>query len=459
MIAAAVLAAGALVLPRARWRAVAMLAALAVALVVLAGDARGAVPWPGIGATVAAGGVVAIVLARRPALLPALAVAAVPWRVPMATDAGTVEALVGLQAVAIGAALAYALPRLRDDEPAGERPPGPLEWVVAAVVLAYAVQALGAADAHRALTDVAAFHVPGAILFGLLARTAWTRRTAMEVLGVAVVLAAVMSGLAIAERATGRLLVSPEAVASLRSDTSLRPGSFFFDPDLFGRWLAIVLACLAAVIAWARRPRELIACALAAALLWAGLVTTLSRPSFVALLAGLAVVAALRWRARAVVAAGLAVVAVAAAAAVLTADGAADRRADQVSAAARAFADHPVAGRGSGTAVAAARIEPAAVAEEQGVPGLLLLVALVGVAGVTFLRGARGDPARAAAAGALAVVVVHSCAAGALLEDPSAWVVLGAGTALAPALRLSRSPARPRAAGRRSRRRASPARA
>src|SRR4051794_41474866 len=145
MIAAAVLTAGALVLPRARWRAIAMLAALAVALGLLAGDARGAVPWPGIGATVAAGVVVALVLARRPALLPALAVAAVPWRVPMSTDGGTIEALVGLQAVAIGAALAYALPRLRDDEPPRARPPGPLRWGVGAGGLAHAGPARRAA--------------------------------------------------------------------------------------------------------------------------------------------------------------------------------------------------------------------------------------------------------------------------------------------------------------------------
>src|SRR4051794_41819563 len=125
MIAAAVLTAGALVLPRARWRAIAMLAALAVALGLLAGDARGAVPWPGIGATVAAGVVVALVLARRPALLPALAVAAVPWRGPMSTGGGKIEAPVGPPAPPVRAPPACAPPPPPQGEPPRGRPPRP----------------------------------------------------------------------------------------------------------------------------------------------------------------------------------------------------------------------------------------------------------------------------------------------------------------------------------------------
>jgi hypothetical protein len=175
-------------------------------------------------------------------------------------------------------------------------------------------------------------------------------------------------------------------------------------------------------------------------------VTTLSRPSFAALLAGLAVVAALRWRGRAVLLAGVAVLALGAAGAVLTADGAVDRRADRVEHAARAFADHAATGRGSGTAVDAARVEPLAVAEEQGIPGLLLYLALLVVAAATLLRGARGDPVRAAVAAGLAVVVVHAWAAGAFLEDPLTWIVLGAGAGLAPAPRALRLPFRRRSA-------------
>ena len=69
------------------------------------------------------------------------------------------------------------------------------------------------------------------------------------------------------------------------------------------------------------------------------------------------------------------------------------------------------------------------VAAEQGVIGLLVHLALVVVALVTFLRGAGSDPVRVAVAAAFAAIVVHSLSYAAFFEDPLTWVLAAVGLA------------------------------
>src|SRR5690606_33079969 len=78
---------------------------------------------------------------------------------------------------------------------------------------------------------------------------------------------------------------------------------------------------------------------------------------------------------------------------------------------------------------------PITVAAEQGVIGLVVYVGLLIAALVSLLGGARGSPARAAVAAAFIALVVHTLLYAAFLEDPAAWVLLAAGTALAAAPR------------------------
>ena len=61
----------------------------------------------------------------------------------------------------------------------------------------------------------------------------------------------------------------------------------FFDPDIFGRFLALVMVLLAAVLLYDRDQREQLIAVGVLAVLWAGLVLTLSRSSLGALLVGL----------------------------------------------------------------------------------------------------------------------------------------------------------------------------
>jgi O-antigen ligase len=463
-------AVAALAAPSPRVRAWSLLAALILVAVLLptrvlqGADAR-AVDEHALAAAAAGAAALALaaglarVFARRPEWLALTAVAVVPFRVPIASGHGVAFVLAPLLVVIAGGALAYAVPRLGPEPDAGaDRRPGPLDRVLAVVVALFALQASYSPDAGAALDVLVLALVPFALLFVLVSRVAWSSRLARACLVVLVAVAAVL----VAEAALEGILrvrpVDPDIVAATRFDAVARAGSAFFDPGLFGRYLAVVAVLVCAWLLWTRRARDVALGGLALAVLWAGLVLALSRTSFAALLAGLAVVAALRFGARRTVLAGLAILAVGAGLAVaaptrdaLDLQPVADRvqhRVDGLRDGVDLFADHPVLGTGSGafagelrardgrswpSALAAAGTTPVTVGGEQGVLGLAAYLALLATAGWALLRCPRAGPARAALAGAFTVLVAHSLARGALLEDPLTWAVLAVAAALAVA--------------------------
>jgi putative inorganic carbon (hco3(-)) transporter len=110
----------------------------------------------------------------------------------------------------------------------------------------------------------------------------------------------------------------------------------------------------------------------------------------------------------------------------------------------RLFADRPVQGFGSGSfeieyhrhnpdsgPLTASHTTPVTIAAEQGLIGELPYLALIVAALIVLLRGTRGDPARAAIAAAFVALVVHTLFYADFLEDPSTWVLLALGVALA----------------------------
>jgi O-antigen ligase len=475
-IVAAVLAGAALALPlRPRARAGAMLLALALTPVLLLAqiwdsDQLAALrDRPGLAAGAAAAGLVvvgalAVVLHRWPWLLPVAAAAALPFRIPISAGGSTASLLVPLYAVIAAGVLAHAVPRLRSG--AGEEPEPPGRWarrLAALAIVLYAVQAAYTSDFDRALQQVAFFYVPFAVLAALLARTAWTRRVLVAVLGVLVGLAAVFVAIGFVEYATRTLLLNPKVIASNQFESYFRVNSLFFDPNIYGRFLAVVMVLVAAVLLWARRPRPVLASAALLALLWAGLVLTLSQSSFAALLASLAVLAALRWGLRpaaacvgAVLACGVLIVVAVPGSLGLDGDldDATSGRASLVAGGLRLFGDAPVVGHGSGAfrreyrraenasgerATNASHTIPVTVAAEQGVVGLAAYLALLAAALALLLHrlpralrvaGPRAI-ARAGVAAAFVALVVHTLLYAAFLEDPLTWVLLGAGTGLA----------------------------
>jgi len=192
--------------------------------------------------------------------------------------------------------------------------------------------------------------------------------------------------------------------------------------------------------------------------LWAALVLTFSQSSFAALLAGLAVIAALRWSVRpvALIVAALVALSAVGGAAALAVRGdfpspseindATVGRSDLVTGGLELWAERPVRGFGSGSfqpeyrrkedlqrpsAVIASHTTPITVAAEQGVIGLALYAILIFVALRTLLSRARGSLPRVVIAAAFVALLVHTMVYAAFLEDPTTWVLLAAGTALA----------------------------
>jgi hypothetical protein len=207
LILAALLAAGALVAPGPRARAAAMLGALVLAPVILGfhiSDSDQVKPLrdhPSLAVAGAVGAVVvlavlALLFDRRPSWLPVAAAATLPFRVPIASGGSTANLLVPLYLVVAAGALAYAVPRLAGRErPEGGRPPGALEWALAASLALYGIQSSYSADFGHALENVVFFYVPFALLFALVARVAWTPKLARVCLGVLVVLALALVGI------------------------------------------------------------------------------------------------------------------------------------------------------------------------------------------------------------------------------------------------------------------------
>ncbi|HLM50006.1 MAG TPA: O-antigen ligase family protein, partial [Solirubrobacteraceae bacterium] len=403
-------------------------------------------------------------LHRRPRLFPVLAVAAVPFRVPIESGGATVNLLVPLYFVIGAGALAWLVPRLGAGGAAAERDrPRAVAWALMGLVVLYAVQASYGPAFSKALEQVVFFYVPFAILFALLARVRWDRTLAVRCFGVLVGLALAFAAIGFVEYATREVLFNPKVIRTNEFASYFRVNSLFFDPNIYGRFLDVAMIALTAALLWAARRRDVLLAALALAVLWGALLTTLSQSSFAALLVGLAVLAVLRYSVRATAAVVLAG-AVVALAFVLLAPGVlgleslgperlneiSTGRVDLVEGGAELFADRPAQGWGAGSfsdafeaqdkgsasqAVSASHTIPLTVAAEQGAAGLVLYLAVVVLALVALLRGAGASPARAAVGAAFCALLVHTLLYAAFLEDPMTWTLLGVGLGLVGAQR------------------------
>jgi len=248
-----------------------------------------------------------------------------------------------------------------------------------------------------------------------------------------------------------------------------RVNSLFFDPNIYGRFLALTMIAIAAVLVWTRERRVVLLAAVALGVLWAGLVLSLSQSSFAALLAGLAVLGVLRWKPVPVLG-SIAVLAALAVGAVLLSPGsleidtrstasldkATSGRFDLVSGALSMARDRPLWGFGSGAFAERYRVRegvrservaavshtiPLTVAAEQGAIGLLAYLALMVAAFRLVFGGVRArvrrpapsieDVAAAALAAAFTALVLHTFVYAAFLEDPLSWALLALAGALA----------------------------
>jgi putative inorganic carbon (HCO3(-)) transporter len=507
VLIAAIAAAAAIVLPAGRARAVTMLLALVLFPILILGDQwhsaqivdlrDNAAGLVGLGlAAPAASATLAAVFHRWPILLPLAIVAALPFRVPLEAGGDTANLLVPLYLVIAGGVLSKALGEWQQGgdtpllKPALKRPfgflpggapkfpeggaPALLRYVLAGVVLLYALQMLYSPDFSKSLQNVCFFFVPFSLVYALLRDVSWSRKPLTYVLVVVAVEAVAFVIVGSIEYLSRELFWNDQVIRSNEFHTYFRVNSIFWDPNIYGRYLALVIVLAMSALLWAKEQRTLALLTGLVAVLWLGLVVTFSQSSFAALLVGLAVLAALRWSWRwtlAAVGAG----AVLAVAIILFAGGVSklspDRcnvdtggRCNLVSGGAKLFGQRPLWGYGSGSfprayrehiatkkaPVSVSHTEPVTVAAEQGLIGLAAYAALLAVALWTMATGLfvprsavdreGGDTptlstpetlGRIAVLAAFTALLVHTMAYAGFYEDPITWVLLAVGASLA----------------------------
>jgi putative inorganic carbon (HCO3(-)) transporter len=506
LVIAAAASAAAILLPPGRPRALLMVLAMALFPILILGDQwhtaqivdlrhDGGRIVALLALAAAAIAVLVYAFRRRPILMPLAIVFAIPFRVPLTAGGDTANLLVPLYLV-IAAAVVATLLRDWSDPPPGH-PPRALAWLLAAVVLLFALQALYSEDFSKGLQNVCFFFIPFTLAYRLLREVEWDARLlrwGLIVIGAEAALFVVIGGV---ELVTRSLFWNDQIIRSNEFHTYFRVNSVFWDPNVYGRYLALVTTIATAAMLWARTREAFWLLTALIAVLFIGLVPTYSQSSFLALLAGLAVLAAIRWSPKwtlTAVAVGL----VAAVLVVLLVGGSgkitSDRvnvdlsgRGSLVSGGADLFAERPLWGYGSGSFQAAykehrenkdapvtvSHTEPVTVAAEQGLIGLVAYLSLIVVALGTLGKGlwsggaraagpvsdttpaptgagpASSPPtalaARAAVLAAFVALLVHTLAYAGFFEDPITWVLLAVGASLAHAATGDDPPIRKRA--------------
>jgi O-antigen ligase len=421
-----------------------------------------------------------LVLWRRPDAFAVLAIIALPFRLPIATGGRTVNLLVPLYLVVAAGAIVHVARHMLGRGAEGDRgqlargvwprpprwrdwaSPRGLQWLLAIAVALYAVEAIYSADHAKAAENVGFFYLPFGVLLLLLRDVRPTRGLLLACLAAATALAVVFAGVGFVEYYRKSLFLNPKVVAANQFDNYFRVNSVFFDPSIYGRFLALVMIAVTTAMLWSRRRRDVAIAAGVLAWLLAGLVTSFSQSSIASLLLGLAVLAAYRWDLLATLYATAALVAIAAVV-LLTApaslhfglhgsggstNNATSGRANLISGGLQLFAKRPLEGFGSGSfeteykrhsrsdaenATSASHTIPVTVAAEQGAVGLAVYVALLVVGALVLFAGAGRSPPRIAIAACFAALVLHTWTYADFLEDPITWTLLGVGVALARA--------------------------
>jgi O-Antigen ligase len=499
VVLAAISVAGVLIDRDGRRRALFVVAALVLTTVLLVGhiahtdqfraisdDHRKLVALTLAGLMLVAG--FAVLFDRRPEALPLLAIGVLPFRIPVAAAGSTANLLVPLYVVIAGACVTYVW-RVFRSAPVEPGTRSPLSLALAAFVVLYSMQSLYSRDFAQALEQMVFFYVPFALLYRLLLDVPWSRRLVIACAAVAAGLAVVFAGIGFWEYHRRQLLWNPKVIAANQFESYFRVNSVFWDPNIYGRFLTLVMLAVTAAIMWERRARVVLGGALVLAILWGGLVLTFSQSSFAALLAGLAVLSALRWDARRTAAA--LVLGLAAATVFVLAFQSALRihlgsssgvnkvtsgRGGLIAGGAELIRNRPLWGYGSGSfgrayrqvrrgnqqqAVSASHTMPITIGAEQGLIGLAAYAGVLVAAFLTLLGDGAARlrappetdggpahsllPARAALAAMFCALVVHSMGYASFLEDPFTWVILALGLSLAPHARLAKSRALTRA--------------
>src|SRR3989454_4334495 len=362
----------------------------------------------------------AAALARYPAIVSVVLLAAAPFRISVSIGAQKAFLLVPLYIVLAAAFLALLVRLLRGD--LGTPLPALLAVPAAAFVALAGLSLLWPRDLRQGTIELLFFLFPFSVLVVAVARSpfrSWHPRALATTL---VALAGVFSAVALFQRLTHGHLLAGDVARANAYTTYFRVTSLFKDPSIFGRHVVIAIAVLLVAV-WLGRIGFWAGAALIA-FLWAGLFFSYSQSSFVALFAvGVAISSLLGGAAlRRVVMVG-APACILAGAAFVAATAVNDSARQATSGRTRlarvtwvVFTNHPLVGVGIGGQPQASRDEaktqlsakrdrshttPLTVAAELGLIGLIVYAALLAGATRLLFLLTRGN--RATGPGAAAV--------------------------------------------------------
>ena len=427
----------------------------------LFGDPRG-VALVVIGAAAAV--TLAVPLARSPAAVPVVLLAAAPFRVPVQLGEEEAFLLLPLYLVIAAAALALAYRILR-----GERPPPPpflLALPLAAFATFAATSFLWTWDERAGGIELAFFLFPFVVGLATVARSPladWLPRALLVTL---VALGTLFAAVGIWQAHTRTLFFGRDVEVANAYTSFFRVTSLFKDPSLYGRYLVVPIAVLLVAILVRRgRTVDWLVATGFVAFLFLGLFYSYSQSSFVALFVvtfAVAIVGADR-RTRVVllacallaslVAAGVAGAAIGGRSAKDVTSG----RSRLVTVTLDTFEERPFVGVGVGgqprasSEIArkgspsrnASHTTPLTILAELGVVGFALYVWLLTATAWALVLVARRDRAYGVGlAATLLALVVHSLLYAGFFEDPLTWGVIGlVAAALAGEHALSPAPA------------------
>jgi hypothetical protein len=385
-------------------------------------------------------GIVAAVALRRrwPVLAFAVCLAA-PFRFPVHIGSQDANLLLPLYAVIGVAWIALVLEALRSAEPV-RLPPRRFALPLLLLVAWESASLAWSASATEGAKALAFYALPfGLLLAAIVAHPPRWRRLA-DLLRVQVALALAFAAIGVYQLLRHDIWWNRKLMVSNAFSSFFRVNSIFYDPSIFGRYLAVTITLVFAALLLGSVRQPLVAAA-AAALAWVGILTSYSQSAFVALCAavGAGLVLAFGRRLAWLLLAGVVVVALGIIAVPSVRHSGVSRvtseRSTLVGDGLRLFRDHPLAGVGLGGSTEAAaeqsprgralrhaqHVMPLTVASELGIVGLILVGWLLTVLARLALGRGAARPERLALGLGLLAIAVHSLFYAAFFEDPLTW--------------------------------------
>ena len=389
----------------------------------------------------------AVAFRRWPWLLPLLALAAVPARIPVSIGDTEANLLVPLYVIVVAAAVQLAWELATGDRRSREL--GLLAWPLALLVGWLGLSIAWTSDVREGAIELLFFLLPFGLLAVSLSRLPWREPGIARVFWLLSGMAVLFAVVGIGQWVAKDVFWNPKVVVSNDIEPFFRVNSLFWDPSIYGRFLVVALLAALVVLVHGLARRWHLALVVGVAVVWVGLFFSYSQSSFVSLVAGILVLGAVAWRGHVLAAAAVAATALALLGATTPsaplAQSGLGSRGELVRNGVDIALDHPVVGvglggfrteyaekvglRGPRPPAAASHTTPVTVAAETGIPGLLLFLWLLGAAAWGAFRrpaGATTAHATTIATGlAVVAIAVHSCFYNAFFEDPMLWGALG----------------------------------